>query len=285
MVAPISSQGNSDPTPMDWTAEVSLTPSIDPRNGLSQRVDSTAVSQINASATDITGQTLGQLERKNPYRQEFASYEPSPMHFKASLEAPSADPADPTDPEALVNLGQWYETGNGVQKNLVDAERVYRKAADLNHPEGIHKLGLFYLYGWAVKKDPREAVRLFIMALSLNNFRAYCSLGRCYLNGDGVKEDQKEAFRLFKIGADHNDADAIYYMALCYHTGMGTEIDQAKAIRLYEGLAAINHGGAIFDLAVSYQQGGRGVEQNFFKAAELYKRIIKKKYPGKDCPH
>ena len=73
---------------------------------------------------------------------------------------------------AQCNLGVCYATGNGVEKDLVEAVRWYRKSAE---------------QGYAV---------------------AQCFLGLCYANGDGVEKDLVEAVRWYRKSAEQGLSNA-----------------------------------------------------------------------------
>ena len=61
--------------------------------------------------------------------------------------------------EALWQLGQRYENGEGVRKDGLKAISQYRKAADKNHVRACERLAFFYESGKIVAKDPVKAAR------------------------------------------------------------------------------------------------------------------------------
>jgi TPR repeat protein len=48
--------------------------------------------------------------------------------------------ADFNDPVALYSLGNMYRNGEGVPKNLTEAKRFLRRAAELGHAEAAKML-------------------------------------------------------------------------------------------------------------------------------------------------
>lgn len=64
----------------------------------------------------------------------------------------------PVDAQALVKLGQAYETGNGVAQNYQEAFRAYRKAADAGDPYACSRLAFFFQYGMGVANDLAQAL-------------------------------------------------------------------------------------------------------------------------------
>jgi hypothetical protein len=78
----------------------------------------------------------------------------------AALEAA----AEKGDVQALTQLAQKYEHGEGVPKDFSRANQLYCKAAKAGYPEAQFKLGWIYANGRGVEKDDAVAARLFAMA-------------------------------------------------------------------------------------------------------------------------
>ncbi len=78
----------------------------------------------------------------------------------AALEAAAAR----GEPEALVQLAQKHEHGEGVTKDFQLANALYCKAAKAGHAEGQFKLGWIYANGRGVERDDGVAAALFAMA-------------------------------------------------------------------------------------------------------------------------
>ena len=65
-----------------------------------------------------------------------------------------------------------------------------------------------YLEGTGVAKDLAEAARLYRLAADQGFARGRSNLGRMYENGTGVSKDLAEAARLYRLAADQGDASA-----------------------------------------------------------------------------
>ena len=78
----------------------------------------------------------------------------------AALEAAAAR----GDPEAMVQLAQKHEHGEGVSKDFQVANALYCKAAKAGNAEGQFKLGWIYANGRGVERDDGVAAALFAMA-------------------------------------------------------------------------------------------------------------------------
>ena len=60
---------------------------------------------------------------------------------------------DLSDAQHQYNVGVSYENGDGVDKNMTEAVRYYRLAADQGYADAQYKLGVCYFSGDGVKKD------------------------------------------------------------------------------------------------------------------------------------
>ena len=149
-------------------------------------------------------------------------------------------------PLAMYCMAQCYETGRGVEKNLIKAVDLYLEVSDsdsevsdlasskiagyygdgvLNRwltekiesgdklaPVALDKLGDSYMYGLGVKKDWDKAAALYRQAAEAGNAAARCSLGYCYEKGQGVEKDAKLAAYWYEKGAEGGDSAAQVYI-------------------------------------------------------------------------
>ncbi len=137
------------------------------------------------------------------------------------------------DASSQFELGLKFAKGDGVEKNLDEAARWYRKAADQGDAS------------------------------------AQCNLGFCYYNGLGVAKDLSEAFRLFEASANQGNADAQANLASMYELGQATPKDDSKALEYC--LKAANGGStrAQYLIGTRYESG-RGVPKSFAIAKKWY---------------
>ena len=68
------------------------------------------------------------------------------------------------DAEAMWQLGQYYENGDGVRKDKLKAVSQYRKAAENGHAGAYGRLAELYEAGKVVGKDPVKAARYRAMS-------------------------------------------------------------------------------------------------------------------------
>ncbi|MFT2605366.1 tetratricopeptide repeat protein [Helicobacter pylori] len=98
------------------------------------------------------------------------------------------------NPEELVLLGiKSYE-----KQDFSKAKGYFEKACDLNNGGGCGALGDLYDDGKGVEKDLIKAAYLYSRACELKEGDGCGTLGGLYYNGDGVKQDSKKAVALFE---------------------------------------------------------------------------------------
>ena len=86
-----------------------------------------------------------------------------------------------------------YENGRGVTKDVDEAIKLYRKAADLGNPTAMVALGWLFENGKGVKRDQKEAGRLYRKAADLGEAQGMHNLAGLLAGGRGVKTDSEEA--------------------------------------------------------------------------------------------
>ncbi|MGL2725486.1 tetratricopeptide repeat protein, partial [Helicobacter pylori] len=69
-------------------------------------------------------------------------------------------------------LGDLYDDGKGVEKNLIKAAQFYSKACGLKDGWGCFNLGRLYYFGEGVEKDLTKADQYFSKACKLGDQEA-----------------------------------------------------------------------------------------------------------------
>lgn len=132
---------------------------------------------------------------------------------------------------AMLRLGQMYDTGEGVIKDLKAAFAWYKKAADEGDRIGEYKVGMMYLRGQGIKRDYDEAAAWLKKSADKGYARAQTNYGSLHLAGLGVDQDFVQAVEWFRKAADQNYGEAQYLMGVAYEYGEGVaqDKDEAKA--------------------------------------------------------
>jgi TonB family protein len=211
-------------------------------------------------------------------------------------------------PAATAELANAYRYGNGVTKDLAEANKLRRraaelghdasqfalakalqfgtdgeprvpvlaaawfhKAADQGHPQAQNSLGAMYFHGEGVPKDRAEAVKWYRLSVVGGYDVAQRNLGQCLLNGYGVERDPKEAAVWLRKAADQRDAEAERELALMYFGGRGVEADNDEAFKLLRRSAQAFDSRAMVLLGFLTSNGIR-TQQDHRTANELYRR-------------
>ena len=107
------------------------------------------------------------------------------------------------------------ERGEGMAKDLAEALKWTRKAAEQGNADAQCHLGALLAQGNGVRKDGTEAVQWYRKAAEQGLAQAQALLGSAYLTGDGVARSEPEAyvwFLLAKAGGDAASAQAVERM-------------------------------------------------------------------------
>ena len=131
---------------------------------------------------------------------------------------------------AFHNLANCYCYGEGVLKNLSEAARLYRIAAELGHPNAQFALGNCLQRGQGVPYNPVEAFIWLKCAADAGYAGAQGEVGYALDTGLGVPEDKAAAVVYFRRGADQGDATAMCNLGLCYTTGDSVPRDMPQAV-------------------------------------------------------
>ncbi|GAA6171999.1 hypothetical protein NBRC116592_16690 [Colwellia sp. KU-HH00111] len=178
--------------------------------------------------------------------------------------------------EAMSILGDWYELGDGVSKDLHKAHDLYLTSAKLGNVSGtlrlksihtredfsaqnherlfnlmsqamlydgyqasyvIKELASFYEEGVSKEVDFEKAVELYRSAAAKGSKFSYFPLGGLYFDGRGVEKDIAQAFKWYQKAAEQGDVDGQLMLGKMYASGTGVEKDLTKAFQWYQKAA------------------------------------------------
>lgn len=210
--------------------------------------------------------------------------------------------------EAQRTLGQMYEKGQSVERDVAEAVQWYEKAAkrgdlysqlSLGHlyKNGIdiaqdydktlnwfseaakqgsavaqYNMGYFYYSGIGTIQDKRESLKWYEMAAEQNYENASYLVGQIYYEGDGIKKDYKQALAWFQKASAAGDSDALMVIGYLYERGYGVEQNDKMAFQWYMKAAQKGNPKAQYNIANSYEYG-RGTDINLMDAMLWYKKV------------
>lgn len=177
---------------------------------------------------------------------------------------------------AQYQLGQCYEEGIGVERNLAKAFRCYWLASDKCRParERLNK----DTYQCQLAKWLKKAVNRKDLA-DADLAEAMCMLGSCYQHGYGVDCDMTLAVEWWRKAAEIGDAYACDCMGYCYSIGQGgLPKDLEQAFAYYLKAAERGYAGAYFTLGLCYSEGN-GIGQDDEQAFSWFKKAAENDNP------
>jgi TPR repeat protein len=128
--------------------------------------------------------------------------------------------------DACLALGEMYEKGEDLPRDLRLATAWYRKAGERGHNQAQFSLALLSI----AAKDYDEARHQCEKAAKGKYSPAYFCLGVLHQNGLGVVQNPKEAFRWYQQGARAGHSPSMQAVAQMYATGEGTNLDRSEAL-------------------------------------------------------
>jgi len=120
-----------------------------------------------------------------------------------------------------------------------------------------------------VPKNLSEAVRWYRAAAEHGDPIAQCNLATAYLLGRGVRQDDKQAASWFLAAAQQGLPPAQNNLAFMYYTGRGVPRDYVKAAKWTRRAAEQGYALAETDLGYLYEQG-KGVPLDYVAACTWY---------------
>ena len=206
--------------------------------------------------------------------------------IKDSLESMKAclleKQANAGNTDAMHELGQCYQDGRGVNKNLEKAFRWFKQADDAGNSWGsfaIYDLGINYQGGYyGVGKNLEKAADMFWEAAYRGSSRAMYQLGVCYRDGKGVDQNDEKAASLFQQAAKRGSSAAMHELGVLYRDGLGgMDKNLEKAADMFRKAADRGYSAAMHELGVCYRDG-KGVDKNLETAASLFQQAADSRY-------
>ena len=122
--------------------------------------------------------------------------------------------AEGGDASAMDVLGCAHRDGDqGLKKDMTQAFKWFKRAADLKDANGLSNCGVYYLYGRGVERSERRGLIMVSVAAALGSEHACALLGRANAEGRfGLDKNPQEATRWYremqKCGDSHTTTDA-----------------------------------------------------------------------------
>ena len=208
------------------------------------------------------------LDRTRPEAERKAAAKP---FFEQAIAAGFAKQAERGGRQWLALLGDAHENGYGMPKNIGEALKCWRKAADLGDPNAMTSLGHAYDEPTGVPRDEKKAVRWFRKAAGLGDSNAMALIGLCYANGIGVAKDAAVAVDWYRKAADRGSGIAMFHLGWCYLDGEGAPKDGSEGVKWLRKAADASETPAMVALGHCYENG-LGVSADKAAAVKWYRK-------------
>jgi TPR repeat protein len=171
----------------------------------------------------------------------------------AELMRPAAEAGDA---RAQAYMGFFYERGQGVPLDAVEAAKWVRKSADQGRMASQTMLAFYYLNGSGVKHDDHEALGWFLKAADQGDRVAQLQAGNLYSLGRGAPKDMDMALGWIRKAADQDQPDAQAMLGVFYAMGQGVPRDDTEALKWLRKSAAAGNVAAQKNMEIVMKRGG-----------------------------
>jgi len=124
--------------------------------------------------------------------------------------------------------GEQFASGEGRDRDLREAVRMFNEAATLGEPRGFarandcrYQLGIAFETGDGVEPDPARAAIYYDKAAGRGHPGAMVRLARLHIEGRGVPSDPSKGAYLLHVAARLHDAGAARELGRAYAEGTG----------------------------------------------------------------
>ncbi len=177
---------------------------------------------------------------------------------------------------AMVALGYQYETGQGVDKDVVKAFGFYQRAAKLGSADAMFNVFRLYTTGKGVRADPEQAMTWLEQASAAGSVDAkkeLARIGRRAYERPGQdqeaaayqafqRKDYTSSVRLYRQAAEAGNSDAAVALGQHFAQGLGVAKDLEEAARLFRLAADQGNPAGQAQLGFAYELG-EGVPENW----------------------
>ena len=125
----------------------------------------------------------------------------------------------------MFQVGEFFEAGSGVPKDLPQAQEWYKKAlawyrdaADAGSESACHQLGWMHQHGLGVTTDLAKALEWYQVAMERGCSTSMAQIGYCHEHGWAVPKDLAQALSWYQ------KADA------AGEGGMAVEVERVKKL-------------------------------------------------------
>lgn len=135
---------------------------------------------------------------------------------------------------AMNEIGEMYNYGLGVEKDLSAAHELFERAAEMGHSQAQYNHARM---GHNAGRNYLEMTENFRRAAEQGHIEAQYRLAEIYQSGDGAKygvaHDYEKAVKWFRLAAEQGHLDAQTSLGEMYLIGYGVEQSDAEAVKWF----------------------------------------------------
>lgn len=182
------------------------------------------------------------------------------------------------DRDALETLGDVYDKGEHVTKDVERAQQYYKQAAENGSVNAYYYVGIQYFEGRnGAAPDYTNAKDWFELASEHGAYPASYYLADMYMWGKGVTPDVAKGLAWLELTGKRGYGYAYFNIGDIFYGGsFGLQKDYAKAQRYFRLAAEQGVDTAMNMVGNIYMQGGNGVTRDYVMAADCYRKIAEK---------
>ncbi len=182
---------------------------------------------------------------------------------------------------AIANLGMCYQLGRGIERDSIDAIRLYKKSIKEGNKTLLHQrsekadsspfdamlVGDCYQEGIGIRKDYAKAADFYAKAADAGSKEGAQKAGLSYLNA----KNNKKALEYFEKGVSQGDTSSEYWAGKMLIEGMGVAPNKQQGIVYLLKAAESGMPAAQAEMGVLYTEGN-GVTKNLQQAADWLRK-------------
>lgn len=179
--------------------------------------------------------------------------------------------------DALFSIGNLYENGHGVTKNIDKAIHYYKSSSNLGNSNADLRLGLINIFGtyYGIAVDYIIAKKYLEKSAIRGNSIAYLELGLFYEKGLDGKKDYSKAKDCYEKSSKLKNTDALIKLGNLFMKGNGVEKSFEKAKEYYIESSKLNNPMAFLILGNIHMN----IEKNYIIAKDYYEKAGKERNP------
>ena len=184
------------------------------------------------------------------------------------------------DSPAMYSIAKIYQYGKGgVEKDLSEAFRWNKMAADNGYQLSLFNVALAYRRGQGIGKDKVKAMEYYRHAAAAGSIYSFFSLGEMYENGEGAPVNYKKAIHYYREAANRKVWQASLRLGDMFNEGIKIPRNLRAAENYYKKASNISRE-AMHKLAVIYEKGEEGPKKPRAAARLIYKAMKRKYRPS-----